>query len=248
MFPLDANTGKRSSGTDEPVIGILQSNSHIVMSPGDVGNAATFKFPVVYRMVEELTGERLIVRADPTLSGPIVREARALEALGVAAIAGDCGHLIQFQPDVAAAVKVPVFLSSWMLVPFIARTLPSDRTLGVLMANSRHLRKAFLKYAGIDDSLPMVVVGMQDCPAFRSAVIDESGELDAARVEREVVDQAVQLKRNHPEVGAVFLECSDMPPYAAAIQEAVRLPVFDFVTMINFVHAAFARKRFGGAS
>ncbi len=225
-------------------IGILQSNSRILMPPGDVGNARTFAFPVVYRVVDELTGDRLIVRADPTLAAPIIREARALEALGVSAITGDCGHLIQFQQQVQAAVNIPVFLSSWMQVPFIARILPPQQTIGVLMANSQYLRRVFLRDAGIDDSARMVVAGMQDCPAFRSAVIDESGQLDFASVEQEVVAVARRLKQEHPDIGAVFLECSDMPPYAAAIQDALRLPVFDFVTMINFVHSSLTRQRF----
>lgn len=239
---------KRELVADGVKIGILQSNSHIAMAPGDVGNARTFAFPVVYRVVEELTGERLIVHADATLAEPIIREARALEALGVSAITGDCGHMIQFQREVAAAVNLPVFLSSWLQLPFISRMLPPHQTIGVLMANSRYLRKPFLKNAGIDDSIRMVVAGMENYPAFRSAVIEESGELDAARVEQEVVAAARKLKDEHPNIGAVFLECSDMPPYAAAIQDALHLPVFDFVTMIDSVHAALARRRFAGAA
>jgi hypothetical protein len=225
-------------------IGILQSNSHIAMPPGDVGNAGTFKYPVLYRMVGELTGERLIVRADPTLAGPLIREARALEAMGVSAITGDCGHLIQFQREVAAAVNIPVFLSSWLQVPFIARLIPPRRSIGVLMANSRYLRRDFLKIAGIDESIPMVVAGMEGQPAFRDAVIEESGGIDAPKVQQEVVGVAARLKQEHPEVGAIFLECSDMPPYAAAIQAALHLPVFDFVTMIDFIYAALTRDRF----
>jgi hypothetical protein len=228
-------------------IGILQSNSHIEMAPGDVGNARTFKFPVVYRIVDELTSDRLIVQADPTLEGPLIREARALEELGVAAITGDCGHLIQFQNEVATAVNIPVFLSSWMQVPYISRIIPSHQRIGVLMANSRHLRRAFLKRAGIDESIPMAVAGMEDQPAFRSAIIEESGELDSAKVEKEIVTVAQKLKQEYPDIGAIFLECSDMPPYAAAIQDVLHLPVFDFVTMINFVHATLTRARFDAA-
>jgi hypothetical protein len=227
-------------------IGILQSNSHIEMAPGDVGNARTFKFPVVYRIVDELTSDRLIVHADPALEGPIIREARALEELGVSAITGDCGHLIQFQKEVAAAVNIPVFLSSWMQVPFIYRIIPPYQKIGVLMANSRYLRRAFLKKAGIDETIPMAVAGMENQPAFRTAIIEESGDLDSAKVEQEIVTVAQKLKHEYPDIGAIFLECSDMPPYAAAIQDALHLPVFDFVTMINFVHATLTRASFEG--
>jgi hypothetical protein len=247
MSQEQPDTRKGELVANGATIGILQSNSQIAMPPGDVGNARTFTFPVVYRVVEELTGDRLIVQADPALAGPLIREARALEALGVSAITGDCGHMIQFQRDVAGAVNVPVLLSSWMQVPFISSTLPPHQEIGVLMANSRFLRKAYLKNAGIDESVRMVVAGMESYPAFCSAVIEESGDLDGARVEQEVVSAAIKLKQQHPDIGAIFLECSDMPPYAAAIQRALHLPVYDFVTMINFVHAALVRTRFDAA-
>jgi Asp/Glu/hydantoin racemase len=42
----------------------------------------------------------------------------------------------------------------------------------------------------------------------------------------------------HPEVGAIVLECTNMPPYAAPIREATGLPVFDITTLIRLVHAA----------
>ncbi len=247
MSPAQADEKEGAHAPHAETIGILQSNSHIFMPPGDVGNARTFAFPVIYRVVDELTGERLIVKADPALAGPIIRGAHALEALGVSAITGDCGHLIQFQQQVQAAVNIPVFLSSWLQIPFIAQILPSNQKIGVMMANRRYYRPQFLRDAGIDDSIRMVVAGMQDCPAFRSAVIEESGQLDAALVEQEIVGVARQLKKENPDIGAVFLECSDMPPYAAAIQDALNLPVFDFVTMINFIHSTLTRSAFESA-
>jgi hypothetical protein len=52
--------------------------------------------------------------------------------------------------------------------------------------------------------------------------------------------------KQHPEVGAILLECSDMPPYAWAVQNAVQLPVFDFISLINWVETAVVRRPFGG--
>ena len=114
------------------------------------------------------------------------------------------------------------------------------------MANSLHYRSHFLKNAGIEDLDSLVVAGMQNQPAFRAAVIDEAGILDSDAVEKEVVAVGCGLLQTHPEIGAFFLECSDMPPYAAALQSAVRLPVFDFITMANFVYSALARTVFKG--
>ncbi len=243
IYKPDTKPGRFSYGI---TIGILQSNARIAMAPGDVGNASTYPFPVVYRLVEELTSERLIVEADPQLAIPLIREARILEGMGVAAIMGDCGHAIQFQKQVAAAVNIPVFLSSWLQVPFISNILPPNKKIGVLMANSRYYRPEFLKSAGIDETIPLVVAGMQEQPAFRAAVIEENNSLDTEQVEQEMVAVASSLQQANPDIGAIFFECSDMPPYAAAVQEQLQLPVFDFITMANFVHSALARSRYKG--
>jgi hypothetical protein len=37
-----------------------------------------------------------------------------------------------------------------------------------------------------------------------------------------------------------------LPPYGAAVQQATGLPVFDFVTMINYVYTAVVKQRFTG--
>ena len=37
-----------------------------------------------------------------------------------------------------------------------------------------------------------------------------------------------------------------MPPYSAAIQREIKLPVYDFITMINFVHQAVAQRPYEG--
>ena len=244
VYHIDPNPHRVSYGT---TIGILLLNTRIPFIPGDVGNASTFKFPVLYRVVEDLFTDRLVVDADPALADPIIREARALERSGVAAITADCGYLALFQKEVAAAVNVPVFLSSWMQVPFIHRMLQPGTKVGAVVADSRYIRKETLVNAGIDDSIPLVIAGMEDQPNFWSQVMREDGTLDSDALEREVVKVAGDLVQNNPDIGAMLLECSCLPPYGAAVQEALRLPVFDFITMINYVYSALAKPRYEGS-
>jgi Asp/Glu/hydantoin racemase len=77
-------------------------------------------------------------------------------------------------------------------------------------------------------------------------VIEETGVLDSGRVESEAVSVARKIVEDEPDVGALLLECSCLPPYGRTIQEAVGLPVFDYVTMINYVHSALVKRRFEG--
>jgi hypothetical protein len=91
-----------------------------------------------------------------------------------------------------------------------------------------------------------VVAGMEDQPAFHAAIHAEVGELDFDRVESEVVAVAQSLIQETPSVKALLFECTDLPPYAAAVQEATGLPVFDFSTLIDYVFSAVVRRRFEG--
>ena len=45
-----------------------------------------------------------------------------------------------------------------------------------------------------------------------------------------------RLVAEHPEIGAIVLECTNMPPYRADIQAATGLPVFDITTLVRMVH------------
>ena len=61
-----------------------------------------------------------------------------------------------------------------------------------------------------------------------------------------MVTVAQSLIEEHPSVRALLFECTDLPPYAAAVQEATGLPVFDFTTLMNYVFSAVVRRRFEG--
>ncbi|MEO6749516.1 MAG: aspartate/glutamate racemase family protein, partial [Casimicrobiaceae bacterium] len=58
------------------------------------------------------------------------------------------------------------------------------------------------------------------------------------------VQAARDLVAENPDVGAIVLECTNMPPYAAAVQRATGLPVYDIYSMINWFHAGLRPRRF----
>jgi Asp/Glu/hydantoin racemase len=63
-------------------------------------------------------------------------------------------------------------------------------------------------------------------------------DVDAAREEH--IRVARRLVAEHPDVGALVLECTNMPPYTADIQRETGLPVFDIVSLVTMVHAGLA--------
>ncbi len=231
---------------DGEAIGILILDACYPCVPGNVGNASTYHFPVRYKEVRGASIERLLNERDPSLLTPFVDAAKELEAEGVRAITGACGFMALFQKQVSAAVSIPVFISSLMQVPFVHHTLPPGKKVGIITANKSCLTPAHFQAVGIHEATPVVVYGMEDQTEFRTSILEEKGSLDSALIEREVTGVATKMVMENPDIGAVLLECSDLPPYAASVQEAVDLPVYDFNTMIEYVHSAIRRKRYEG--
>ena len=98
----------------------------------------------------------------------------------------------------------------------------------------------------MEDLSRVIIEGAaEQCVEFNN-ISNCTGHFVSNKIEKELVGIAKKMVSKNPEVGAILLECSDMPPYAWAIQNAVRLPVFDFITMINWIYDAVVRKPFAG--
>lgn len=226
-------------------IGILQLDCSLPFIPGDVDNADTYDFPVIYKVVPGLSTKACLAGA-PELARAAVESAVALEKQGVRAISSDCGFMLQFQGAVREAVKVPVCMSSLLQLPLIAASLAPARPIAVITADSKNLTPQFLARAGISTANSLIVRGLQDKPEFKTAVFDEKGSIDAGKVETEVIETVRDIVREAPDLGAVLFECSMLPPYARTMQQAVGLPIYDFVTMIDYLQAATHRERYIG--
>jgi hypothetical protein len=149
-----------------------------------------------------------------------------------------------FNEEVQKAVSIPVFLSSLLQIPFIQSTLPAGAKIGVLTANSDSLTPEVFGKIGLKDVSGLVIRGLQHEKHFKEAVVDEIGTLDSDGIRAEVVQAATEITSDHPEIRSLLLECSMMPPYSEAVQQATALPVYDFLTMIDYVYSAVVKKHF----
>jgi Asp/Glu/hydantoin racemase len=227
-------------------IGILMLDTVFPRIPGDIGNATTFPFPVRYRVVKGASLSRVVKQCDPTLIQPFIEGAQELERDGVKAITTSCGFLAAFQPQIADSVKVPVFTSSLIQVHMARALIRRDQKVGVITARAQSLTAQHLRGVGIQD-IPVVVVGMDESPEFSGTFIEGKANLDVERAAAEMTSVATRLIQLYPEVGAIVLECTNMPPFAKHVQNATGLPVFDIVTLVNYAYSATQRQRFRGA-
>jgi Asp/Glu/hydantoin racemase len=228
-------------------VGILLLENFAPFIPGDTANATTYRYPVRFERVPGLSVER-IFRHDRSLYPAVRDAARALKREGVRAVTGDCGFMAVYQRELAEELGLPVFLSSLLQIPFISLIIGREDSIGVITADSQALSSELLSWAGVNGELQgrLRIAGLEGSPHFRKAVIEEQGVLDTEGVEAEVVQQAVRLQKEHPGMKAVLLECSMLPPYGAAVQAALGLPVFDYVTMLDYVWSAVVKRTFEG--
>jgi hypothetical protein len=143
----------------------------------------------------------------------------------------------------AAAVSVPVFTSSLLLVPFVHRMLGPGRRVGVMTVSAATLRPEHLAGAGIGPDVPLAVAGMEGEKEFTRVMLGDEMELDVDLAREEHIRVARRLVGEHPDVGAIVLECTNMPPYAADIQRETGRPVFDITSLVRMAHDALAAGR-----
>lgn len=224
-------------------LGILMLEARFPRIPGDMGNAGTWPFPVLYRVVAGASPQRVVMERASGLLDIFLGAAEELVRLGAEGITTNCGYLSLFQAEIAARVKVPVATSSLMQVPFVQSLLPPGKRVGVLTISRGTLSPDHLRAAGVPLDTPLV--GTEGRREFFRVIVGNEGEMDVAAAAADILDAARELVEAHPEVGAIVLECTNMAPYAHAVREATGLPVFDIYSFVTWFHAALRPRDFG---
>lgn len=220
-------------------VGILVLDENIPRVKGSVGNAETFSFPVRYRKIKGASVDRLLKKKDPELLKPFIEAALELEDEGVASIAGSCGFMVLFQDELAEALNIPVSMSSLLQLPLILKMVGQNKQVGIITASESCLNEHILAAAGITDDCSrsrLSIVGLDNCEEAVGALMEQKGTLDEDLFRNEVLGAASTLCGRGVDLGAILLECSELPPYSADVQKITGLPVFDFVSMIRFMY------------
>jgi hypothetical protein len=224
-------------------LGILMLEARFPRIPGDMGNALTWPFPVLYKVVAGATPERVVLRGAEGLLPDFLAAAEELVAEGAEAITTNCGFLSLFQAELVAHVRVPVATSALIQVPWVQATLPPGRRVGVITVSAGSLTPRHLEAAKVPLDTP--VVGTESGREFFRVLIKaEKQDMDVGLAQSDILDAGRTLLARHPDIGAIVLECTNMPPYAHALREATGLPVFDIYSLITWFHAALRPRDF----
>ena len=226
---------------DTPV-GILCLESRFPKPKGHVRNPLTFDFPTVQRL-RGVDIPRLLFHPTDDLLEPFVRAARELEADGVRAITGSCGFMARFQERIATEVRVPVLLSSLVQLPLVRLMHGTEARIGVLTASADALTPDHFRNCGVDMA-SVHITGMEHQKEFRECILQgKRDDFDPETLEREVVETARNFAAS-ARLDALLLECTDLSAFAAAVQAAADIPVYDINSLVEYACGAVRRRRY----
>lgn len=224
-------------------LGILMLDARFPRIPGDMGNATTWPFPVLYRVVRGASPERVVLDGARGLLDAFIAAARDLVEQGAEAVTTNCGFLSIYQRELAAALGVPVATSSLLQLPWVQALLPPGQRAGILTVSKSTLTPAHLEAAGIPLDTP--IEGTESGREFFRVLIKaEKTDMNVDAAEADILAAGRALIANRNDIGAVVLECTNMPPYAAALRDALGLPVYDIYSMITWFYAGLRPRAF----
>ncbi|MCP4671411.1 MAG: aspartate/glutamate racemase family protein [Desulfobacula sp.] len=202
---------------------------------GNSTNPETFEFPVKYSRVKGANIHTILENPCQEILQSMITEARKMEEQGIEAITTSCGFNSIFQRELADCVNIPVFTSCLMQIPLVQNMLKKQQTVGVITAKKAALSEQHLTNAGVDKQMSIKIQGLETSTEWNKIFSSPDEDIDISTVKNDIVSMACSMMELY-DIGAFVLECTDLPPFSNAVRKATGRPVFDFVTLTNFVY------------
>lgn len=219
-------------------VGVLLLNLVETHVPGDTAHAETFDYPVLFRVVEEAVGEK-VLSGDASIRPAIITAAQELERMGVKAISSNCGFMLHHQDAVRRAVNIPVALSSLMQLPTLARMIDPEKRIAILAGAKDLVTPELLTLAGLGPETKVVVDSIEHTTEFQNFM---TADLDTDAFQARLEETADALFEQYDDIGAILLECAIFTPYAGALQKRYGVPTADFVSLIDYAQYVTHRR------
>ncbi|WP_179379367.1 aspartate/glutamate racemase family protein [Jannaschia marina] len=201
---------------------VLQLDTAFPRIPGDVTCAETYvEPPEILRVPRATVGQVVTDRPEQVDIAPFER---AMDAAKGDVIATSCGFLAPWQSHLAARTDRPFTASALCALPDLLRRHAAGEIL-VVTFDAARLTNAHLGGAAVD------VIGLPDDDHLRRVIANDLPDLDQARAGADLV--ALVRGRQTARHRHILLECTNLPPYKAAIRTATDLPVTDILSLIE---------------
>ncbi|TFV90168.1 aspartate/glutamate racemase family protein [Oxalobacteraceae bacterium OM1] len=204
---------------------------------GNSTNPASYAYPIRLKPVKGANVHTILEHPDRAVLQTMIEDARAMVADGVKGVTTSCGFNAIFQRELAAAISVPVFASSLLQVPLVRHIHGPTSEICIITAKAGALRPEHFLSVGIEHQAGLIVCGLEECAAWNRIFTEPEMDVDLDEIEREVVGTALRALERHPNIRAFVLECTDLPPFSESIRQKTGLPVFDFISMVDYLHS-----------
>ncbi len=210
-------------GKSPSVLGIIMLDTQFPRPKGDVGHAETFGVSTHMDVFKGVWPAKVVTSAASLRQARMVPGfqgiVRSMQMRGVQAVTTSCGFLVLLQKELQAVAKIPVVTSSLLQLPAL---LAKEPQVGVLTISSGSLSAEHLRAAGVSKERlkDVIIQGVPAGTEFVNKILGNQPTLDVAQAEKDVVAAALALKERAPNLKTVVLECTNMPPYQAAIVAA----------------------------
>lgn len=225
-----ASALSRSLGILNLERGLPPGTPNIDPRPGHLFNPSTFEFPVISETIEGAWADR-VIHGDSSLEPAYIAAARRLVERGAIAISANCGFSIRHQAAVAAAVDVPVALSSLLLTPVLLRQLSPKAKVAIVTADSQYLKQDLVGLESPDDQSRIIIGGVEGGALWQNEMKRPPPRTDVDAIEADVIACISRLRNAHPEIRVLLFECTAFPTVAPAIRRITKLPVYDVTTL-----------------
>jgi len=240
---MDARRGYGGKTVYGARVGIIMLDTKWPRPPGDTGNALTWPFPVLYKVVKGASARVVIDEKGKGLGPAFLDAAADLVREGADGITTTGGFLSIFQKQLAAHVNVPVASSSLMQIPLVQKLLPPGKRVGVLSVRGDRITPEHLE--SVDAPLDTPIEGTQDGREFTRVLLNDEMEMDYAAAELDILEAGERLLKRHPEVGAIVCETHNMGPYSHRLNIHLGIPVYDVYTFVCWFHSGLSPRNFG---
>lgn len=224
-------------------LGVIMLDTGFPRPPGDVGNPASWEMPVRFKKVSGASPDKIIRQGGAELIEDFVIAGEALMAEGCSALVTSCGFMARHQSTLSGKLSVPIATSSLLQLPMVSTLIGPQRKVGVITYDEANLDGAI--FAACSANIGTPTIGMPSDGAFRE-LIEGSGTYDRLALGTEIIHAAQELKTREPDLGAVVLECTNMPPFAQAVAKTCGLPVFDVLSLGHWLFSSTSSGGFVG--
>ncbi|EOD32421.1 hypothetical protein EMIHUDRAFT_226657 [Emiliania huxleyi CCMP1516] len=165
-----------------------------------------------------------------------------LRELECRCLSSSCGFMANINSFCAARSGMPTLMSTLDLLPTLLLSLPPEDVILVLTSNGTNFKRHAETL--IPPHVPLKrlrVCGLEQVRGF-GAEVASGTTVDPLLAEAGIVGAVVEaFTATAPSpIGAILLECTELPGYSNALRQKFNLPVYDVLTLCSLLIASVA--------